>query len=707
MRDPVIAPDGYSYERAAITQWLAANPVSPITRAPMTASDLVPNRALRTTIEAYLAANPDSELPRPPAPAAAFRPAPTTVVGAKFRAPDGKHYLHVRVAAPMSGERQPVVLLPIIDNSGSMGATVGAAGGVEDMGFTRLDLVKHAVRTMAAILGPNDLMGVASFSSEAKIVLSPLRMDTAGKARVTEALETIRPDSATNIFDGLKKAAQLLADPVYAGHNIVAMLLTDGYPTVNPPRGIVPSLAAVRRPERWTLHAFGFGYDLDSALCSEIAAWGGGLFGFIPDATMVGTVFINALAHMLSTANLDTSFTVQRSPSAPAETVAAGPVTYGQPRDFLFEVQDEPHLNGAPVATGDPGYVLVHHLYRDAIRRTINACKFGAGAMAMNAAAAILNEFETTFRGLDDPIVQALLKDIKATKEGEGQIGMAPAHFGRWGEHYMRAYLRAQELQQCMNFKDPGLQIYGGELFHALQDMGDSAFCDLAPPTPSAARSYGGYGGAAAAAMPVNMSVFHNASGGCFAPETLIRRPDGSHTMITELKRGDIVWTPTGSAVVQALVVCGSYNRAQPMTKLGSLVITPWHPVRLPAYGISALSPEGDSAHPVRRHATPSTAWQFPADIAGYSDRLISTVYNLVLDSGHIVLADGWEALTLGHGFTEPVAAHDYFGTQRVVEDLMKQPGWEEGRPTFKNLKAVKDVGTDRIIGWIDDVNPA
>ncbi len=118
------------------------------------------------------------------------------------------------------------------------------------------------------------------------------------------------------------------------------------------------------------------------------------------------------------------------------------------------------------------------------------------------------------------------------------------------------------------------------------------------------------------------------------------------------------------------------------MTKLGGLVITPWHPVR----------------------SSNDAPWRFPADIAGYSDRLISTVYNLVLDSGHIVWADGFHALTLGHGFTEPVAAHDYFGTQRVVEDLMKQPGWEEGRPTFKNLKAIKDAATDRITGWIDDV---
>jgi hypothetical protein len=80
------------------------------------------------------------------------------------------------------------------------------------------------------------------------------------------------------------------------------------------------------------------------------------------------------------------------------------------------------------------------------------------------------------------------------------------------------------------------------------------------------------------------------------------------------------------------------------------------------------------------------------------------TVYNLVLDSGHIVLADGWQALTLGHGFGEPVASHAYFGTQRVIDDLKKQPGWEEGMPRYRNLVATHDPASGLINGWIDDI---
>ncbi len=35
MRDPVIASDGHTYEETAIRQWIATNPISPITTEPM------------------------------------------------------------------------------------------------------------------------------------------------------------------------------------------------------------------------------------------------------------------------------------------------------------------------------------------------------------------------------------------------------------------------------------------------------------------------------------------------------------------------------------------------------------------------------------------------------------------------------------------------------------------------------------------------
>ena len=50
MRDPVVASDGYTYERAAIEAWMAESMVSPRTGQPLKHKDLVPNLTLRASI---------------------------------------------------------------------------------------------------------------------------------------------------------------------------------------------------------------------------------------------------------------------------------------------------------------------------------------------------------------------------------------------------------------------------------------------------------------------------------------------------------------------------------------------------------------------------------------------------------------------------------------------------------------------------------
>ena len=51
MRDPVIAADGHSYEREAITRWLGAHRTSPLTGRPLANTSLVPNHRLRSVIQ--------------------------------------------------------------------------------------------------------------------------------------------------------------------------------------------------------------------------------------------------------------------------------------------------------------------------------------------------------------------------------------------------------------------------------------------------------------------------------------------------------------------------------------------------------------------------------------------------------------------------------------------------------------------------------
>lgn len=53
MRDPVITPDGITYEREAISNWIIRNPIDPTTRNPLALQDLRPNRALRDLINEW------------------------------------------------------------------------------------------------------------------------------------------------------------------------------------------------------------------------------------------------------------------------------------------------------------------------------------------------------------------------------------------------------------------------------------------------------------------------------------------------------------------------------------------------------------------------------------------------------------------------------------------------------------------------------
>ncbi|CAL1547715.1 unnamed protein product [Lymnaea stagnalis] len=54
MRDPVIASDGYTYDKQAILSWMGKEPRSPMTNMVLDSKDLVPNRTLKMMIQKFL-----------------------------------------------------------------------------------------------------------------------------------------------------------------------------------------------------------------------------------------------------------------------------------------------------------------------------------------------------------------------------------------------------------------------------------------------------------------------------------------------------------------------------------------------------------------------------------------------------------------------------------------------------------------------------
>lgn len=82
-------------------------------------------------------------------------------------------------------------------------------------------------------------------------------------------------------------------------------LLTDGCPNVEPQGGHLQALEKLKNETNFTcaVNTFGFGYNLNSKLLEDISILGNsGSYAFIPDGSFVGTIFVNAISTLLTTA---------------------------------------------------------------------------------------------------------------------------------------------------------------------------------------------------------------------------------------------------------------------------------------------------------------------------------------------------------------------------------------------------------------------
>eukprot|EP01104_Vermistella_antarctica_P019788 TRINITY_DN799_c0_g3_i2.p1 TRINITY_DN799_c0_g3~~TRINITY_DN799_c0_g3_i2.p1 ORF type:complete len:730 (-),score=183.45 TRINITY_DN799_c0_g3_i2:555-2744(-) len=269
-----------------------------------------------------------------------------------------------------------------------------------------------------------------------------------------------------------------------------------------------------------------------------------------------------------------------------------------------------------------------------------------------------------------DERIEGMLSDIK------GQISEAfsrPAYFTRWGRHYIPSIVRAHQLQECNNFKDPGVQNYGGDLFTSLRDEADDIFVKLPPPKPS---------------KPVtkntktirNMSRYHTASGGCFAGHNLATMADGSLKRLDQIRKGDKVLGGDVLCVVETICKDG----------IADLV------------DIGDTGLEATAYHPIQWNGK----WTFPVDVFEVKLRMCPAVYSFALTKGSAgdIIINGVPCVALAHGLNDSlpkddVRRHDFWGTDNVLRALMDMPGGEEGHVTLHTGCLIRDQGTGLVCG--------
>eukprot|EP00927_Polykrikos_kofoidii_P001876 TRINITY_DN10730_c0_g1_i1.p1 TRINITY_DN10730_c0_g1~~TRINITY_DN10730_c0_g1_i1.p1 ORF type:complete len:965 (+),score=112.30 TRINITY_DN10730_c0_g1_i1:302-2896(+) len=612
----------------------------------------------------------------------------------------------------------------VVDISGSMAtnATYEVDGEVRSDGLTYLDIVKQAVKAVINLLKDKDRFALVAFDQIAYTKFELQYMDEDGRKEATTALESLQPQGTTGIWEGLHAGLEALR--TRAGdewrHKTI-MLLTDGMPNVNPPKGHIQMLRDYKESHPgfgFQINTFGFGYQLLSDLLLDLAIEGQGTFSFIPDAVIVGTCFVNCIANILSTKTQQA--VLHLTPTGGAEftgpvlgvqeslvhdaswgrVVSLGPLTFGQPREVVVPMKipggSSAYLEAVvvyPSGQEQEARVAAQGVDRGASSRAIAAVarsdtvSVGYAAITAGIASADaaqqevvklgqrMEQYEQTSQG--EASIVALKTDVQGRmkKALEGQ-----PRFDRWGKHFLRAITRAHQLQFNTNFMDTGLQVYGGELFKALRSEGDDVFLSLPAPTPSVTTAK--TTNTSTPAAPAMNTYYAGSGGGCFAENSTVKVLSSSGVestaRVSEVQPGDVVCVADGLARVKCVIRMPAPAAGHKLvTHPSGLTITPRHPVRI------------------------GGAWRRPSDLpeTQEADDLFVDLYNFVLDRCHVLLVDGVECVTWGHGFSGHTVGHFFYGSNRVLTALAMLPGWEDGRVEVTGR--LRDAPTGRVVGFV------
>ena len=395
-------------------------------------------------------------------------------------------------------------------------------------------------------------------------------MTSENKTKAEKLLKKLQTDDQTNLWDGLYTSLEILrTENSETPHLKSIFLLTDGQPNIIPPNGHITTLK--RYLEKFslfcTVNTFGFGYHLDDSLLYNIAMETNGMYSYIPDVSIVGTAFVNAVSNLMVTMATNVKLEVTLGHGVAIESnsiigsypcdfnegkviVTMGTLQYEQCKNIIICMKiprEFSHMFGMVTATlkfwtpekGNQSVTMVTNgdiwnqnneeieiqtlrlelidlIYKVAID-TIKTPENAQTSIKSMIKTIEINEF------LSDKRVNGVLKDLK------GQVTKAtnrPDWYKRWGIHYLPSLARFHQLQICGNFKDFGLQYYGGKMFHEIREKADDIFIKLLPPKPSAKL----------ASPPVtSMKVYHSSGNICFHGDGMVATDNNTLKIVREV----------------------------------------------------------------------------------------------------------------------------------------------------------------------------
>lgn len=299
----------------------------------------------------------------------------------------------------------------------------------------------------------------------------------------------------------------------------------------------------------------------------------------------------------------------------------------------------------------------------DLFLKTLVDVYYTRGINSQNECA--LNILYQALNILTDPILK---EDLVSLNENKGQVEKAIKYWDTWGKHYLPALIDAHLHKMTTNFKDASLQRYTTKNTRDFIDVGETIFLKIKAPLPSCNNltnvSFNNY--------RLTSSIL-NSQGLCFGPNTLFKiisytGNDKIETLvpIKDIKKGMFIKTKTTITTVRCVIISPEVE----MIKINKDKEFFWISKKHPLY------------------VNDKFYWAEQLDHNPIHNKIMPC-YNLILDSDHFIEIGQTNiyTVTLGHNKKGPVVEHDYLGTSKIIDDLMKSPGWNDGQVILKGFK--------------------
>jgi Mg-chelatase subunit ChlD len=718
MTDPVQGNDGQTYERSAIIQALNIKQESPITRQPMNASDLKVNASIRFLCDKYHEGAFGSLTIDRNKPKISNN---SIILDHSISINDTNTKLMMAFnvnekSFPKDMEfghlSQDIVL--IIDHSGSMNCPVEAKdnnGNNLENGMSIQDIVNHSAKTVVKTLDSTSRISIIKFDNIIHVVNDLMLASEMNKTQILSNIDNIKPAGQTNIWSAIEKGIQILDEREDKSRNSAILMLTDGSPNISPARGEVETLKRLRKNKNFTtpIYTFGFGYNLKPELLYDMAKYANGGNGHIPDGNMIATVFCNFIGTILTTVvlNLQLHIVPKENNSVYFDNLLMGDyanifdsikeefiydigiVQYQQERNIILNFQEKFNfdyyytykiggqsytsetktVNSSFIDSYMRDYKVDIHNYRCTsikyIREMINYNRINQYEESQKIYHELITLLEKNISPNSKTYIDKLIKNIKGTTSGEGQVKMAISnkYFGRWGEFYLDQLSRSLNQQIKPNFKDEAC-CFGGAVFESIVDKASDIFDNLVPPTPSLIKTIDNCNYRSLGQIPtpqprtpIVMSYYNDPNGGCIDSKCMIEMFDGSFKPLSTIKKFDIIKSINNNnnfvgacvkCVFETIITSGKRE----YVNFNGLSITPWHPIKIGLYG-------------------QDEDWFFPGEIFGTYILNSESMITLILEDHHIMFVNNIKCITLGHNFEDnSKLKHAFYGTNNVINNL-------------------------------------